>query len=98
MIATTTSGDIIVIVAFVTILVLVATGILAATKWLMQRKPRHSGFSKIFQHSRKVGNGFYTGDETADMVDDKHHRIDRWPSWPCRRRSEERRVGKECSS
>ena len=49
MIAATTSGDIIVIVAFATILVLVATGILAAMKWLMQRKPRHSGFSKIFQ-------------------------------------------------
>ena len=49
MIATTTSGDIIVIVAFATILVLVATGILAAMKWLMQRKPRHSKFSKIFQ-------------------------------------------------
>ena len=85
MIATTTSGDIIVIVTFATILVLVGTGILAATKWLMQRKPRHSGFSKIFQQSRTAGNGFYTGDETADMLDDKHHRIDRWPSWPCRR-------------
>ena len=85
MIATTTSGDIIVIVTFATILVLVATSILAAMKWLMQRKPRHSKLSKIFQSSRKVGNGFYTGDETADMLDDKHHRIDRWPSWPCRR-------------
>ena len=88
MIAATTSGDIIVIVAFATILVLVVTGILAAMKWLMrvmQRKPRHSGFSKIFQQSRTAGNGFYTGDETADMVNDKHHRIDRWPSWPCRR-------------
>ena len=43
MIATTTSGDIIVIVTFATILVLVVTGILAAMKWLMrvmQRKPR----------------------------------------------------------
>ena len=49
MIAITTSGDIIVIVAFATILVLVVTGILAAMKWLMQRKPRHSKFSKIFQ-------------------------------------------------
>ena len=85
MIAITTSGDIIVIVTFATILVLVVTGILAAMKWLMQRKPRHSKFSKIFQQSRTAGNGFYTGDETADMVNDKHHRIDRWPSWPCRR-------------
>ena len=85
MIAATTSGDIIVIVAFATILVLVATSILAAMKWLMRVMPRHSKFSKIFQQSRTAGNGFYTGDETADMVADKHHQIDRWPSWPCRR-------------